>query len=519
VDLILPPSVPRSVFDQALREFAAVVGEDWVLATDEDRTTYMDAYAPGDGRDHVASAAVAPQSVEEVQAILRIANERKIPLWPVSRGKNLGYGEAAPLVSGSVVLDLGRMKRILEVNEKTGYVVIEPGVGFFDLYRHLQDNKIPLWLSVPANAWGSVIGNALERGLGYVPYGDNTSKLCGLEVVLPTGEILRTGMGAMAASKSRHNYQYGFGPHWDQLFVQSNFGVVTQAGMWLMPEPEATMRVAMELPHLEDISWFVDEMAQLRLRGVVQNPLVCGNALYPAMLFSQRDQWYKGPGALPDAVADKIRTHFGTGWWSSTLTLFGYADAIKVHAGLVRRAIEPHLKTALKFDIWHRGEPMERSGAGVPDLLALQVANWRGGRGGHIDFSPVMPPDGKLALEQAKRVKTRFDEFGFDYYASFTIGERHINNINMIVYDRDDAAMTDAARNLFKTLVADAARQGYGEYRTHLSFMRIVADTFDFNDHALLRLNERVKDALDPNGVLAPGKSGIWPKSYRESPP
>lgn len=88
MNLILPPAVSPAVFDRALRDFEGVVGREWVLATDEDRTTYMDAYAIGDGSDHAPSAAIAPQSVEEIQAILRIANTQKIPLWPVSRGKN-----------------------------------------------------------------------------------------------------------------------------------------------------------------------------------------------------------------------------------------------------------------------------------------------------------------------------------------------------------------------------------------------------------------------------------------------
>jgi 4-cresol dehydrogenase (hydroxylating) len=69
---------------------------------------------------------------------------------------------------------------------------------------------------------------------------------------------------------------------------------------------------------------------------------------------------------------------------------------------------------------------------------------------------------------------------------------------------------------LFRTLVREAAAEGYAEYRTHIEYMDLVAGTFDFNNHALLRLNERVKDALDPNGVIAPGKSGIWPAAFRK---
>jgi 4-cresol dehydrogenase (hydroxylating) len=514
--LILPPHVSAAQFDRALAAFARIVGAAHVYATDQDRDTYIDAYALGDGSDHVASAALAPGSVEEVQAILRTASEHRIPLWPVSRGKNLGYGHAAPLVSGSVVMDLGRMKRILEVDERHGYAVIEPGVGFFDLYEHLRDNGIPLWMSVPGNAWGSVLGNALERGLGYTPYGDNTAKLCGLEVVLPDGGIVRTGMGALGNSRSWHLYPYGFGPHWDQVFVQSNFGVVVKAGIWLMPEPEATAKVQIDLPEPEDIGWAIDALARLRLTNVIDSPMVFGNYLHNAAIFSRRSEWYTGPGAIPDEVSRRIIEHYGTGWWSTQVRLYGHEKLVEARAELVRQAFEPRLGKKLDFQTWKRGEPLEKSAISIPTVVPLAIVDWHGGRGGHIGFSPVMPPEGDLALAAFRKMKRRFEEFGLDYYTSFTIGHRHINNINLILYDRDDAGMTAQARALFQAMAADAAADGYAEYRTHPDFMQLVADTYDFNGHALRGLAERVKDALDPAGILAPGKNGIWPKSWRE---
>ena len=86
-----------------------------------------------------------------------------------------------------------------------------------------------------------------------------------------------------------------------------------------------------------------------------------------------------------------------------------------------------------------------------------------------------------------------------------------MNNINQLLFDQDNPEMVAKLDTLFRTMVKEAAADGFAEYRTHIGYMDVVADTFDFNNHALGRLNRRVKDALDPNGILAPGKSGIWP--------
>jgi len=117
------------------------------------------------------------------------------------------------------------------VNVNQASCLLEPGVGYFDLFRHLKEKKLPLWMSVPGNSWGSVVGNALDRGIGYTPFGDHCEQICGMEVVLPDGSLVRTGMGAMEGSASWQSYKYGYGPSWDQMFMQSNLGVDQGRGL------------------------------------------------------------------------------------------------------------------------------------------------------------------------------------------------------------------------------------------------------------------------------------------------
>jgi len=185
--MAIPPGVSERDFARATDRLASVVGSEWVFTSDEDVALYRDAYSPlfSEPGEKVASAAVAPESAEQVQEIVRIANEYRIPLYPISTGKNLGYGGSAPVLSGSVVLDLKRMNRILEVDERNAFALVEPGVSYFDLYRHIQEQGLRLWIDCPDPGWGSVIGNALDHGVGYTmnPYRDHFDAHCGMEVV------------------------------------------------------------------------------------------------------------------------------------------------------------------------------------------------------------------------------------------------------------------------------------------------------------------------------------------------
>jgi 4-cresol dehydrogenase (hydroxylating) len=307
--------VSAAKFEQALKAFEGVVGKGWVLATDEDRDAYSDIYAPGLESEWPASAALAPAGVEEVQAIVRLANEYKTPLWPTSRGKNLGYGANAPRMPGSVVLDLGRMNRILDLDVGLGYCVLEPGVGFFDLYEHLQREKAPLWMSVPGNAWGSVIGNALDHGIGYTPYGLHARNLCGMEVVLPDGDLLRTGMGAMQGNHSWHLFPLSFGPDWTHMFTQSNMGVVTKAGVWLQPAPESSLMLTWDIPKEEDIGWVIDTITPLKIAGVIEQNAFIPSWLGKIVLKGQRKDFWDKPGAMPESRVQELLKEHNLGYW------------------------------------------------------------------------------------------------------------------------------------------------------------------------------------------------------------
>lgn len=501
--------------DEARRALEAALGADKCFFELLDRTSYQDKFAVDDAAHHPAGA-VAPDTVEEIQAVLRIANEYRLPVFPIARGKNLGYGGTAPVMAGSVVMDLSRMKKI-EFDAELGTVLLEPGVGFYDLYDYVQRNNLPYWLSTPGNSWGSVMGNALDRGVGYTPYGEHTKNICGLEVVLANGEVVRTGMGAFSGAPTWQAYPFGFGPGWDQMFVQSNFGIVTKMGMWLMPEPESLMGMDVEFDRPEDLKVMVDTIAPLRReRLLTQSPSI-GNWMRAAAVLTTRDQWTDEPGALSDSVIDAIRRQFNIGWWGVSLRLYGREDVNKAAYKVLEQAMGAAGPMSIRPTAWRKGEPLEYTGwTGTPMTFPMQNVNWYGGRGGHIGFSPIIPQDGDAALAQFRRTYARYREYGMDYQGSFAFGERHLTNVNAMIFNKDDPQMMAKIDPFFRTLVSDAKEQGYGEYRTHLDYMDLVAGSYDFNAGSLHRMNEAVKDALDPNGIIAPGKSGIWGSAYRQ---
>ena len=508
----------------ALEELANAVDADALLTSEEDLREFRDPFAFATWDDYTASAVVLPETVEQVQEIVRIANRHKLPLWTNGAGRNNGYGGPAPRVKGSVIVSLRRMNHVLEINEDCAYAVVEPGVRWFDLYEAIQAGGHRLMLSIADVGWGSVMGNTLDHGVTYMPYGVDMGMQCGMEVVLPDGELMRTGMGAMEGNRAWHVYKRGLGPTPDQLFMQSNFGIVTKMGVWLMPYPEVYMPLWLRLHHDDDLAPAMETLRELMLDDTIHMVPQLLSAPLLASVLSERTQWWEGEGPIPEGELDRMASELDIGRWTMRFALYGDEAVVDHRFAKIKDAFERipdadvYGTKCAPEDIPKLEHPVERVQGGVPTMDLNQMTAWYGGEeGGHIGFSPVAPLTGPDAIALRDLLRGMIESAGLDYMAALIpINARSFIHVTLIIFDTKDEAQTSAAYDVAKRLVRDAAKLGYGEYRAHLDFMDLASEQYSFGDHAYLRFCETTKDALDPNGILAPGKSGIWPKSMRE---
>jgi 4-cresol dehydrogenase (hydroxylating) flavoprotein subunit len=519
----LPPGVSQADFSRAIDGFTAALGADKVLTSDADLREFRDPFQHATWDAYTASAVVMPTSVEEIQEVLRVANEHKVALWTHGTGRNNGYGGPAPRVRGSVIVSLRNMNRVLEINEECAYAVVEPGVRWFDLYEALKAGDHRLMLSIADLGWGGVIGNTLDHGATYMPYGLDMGMQCGMEVVLANGDVMRTGMGAMPHNKSWHVYKRGLGPTPDQLFMQSNYGIVTKMGVWLMPYPEVYMPLWLRVWKDDDIAPVLEILRTLMLDGTVRMVPQILNTVLLGSVFSSRDQWWQEEGPIPDRVLDVMARELEIGRWCMRFALYG-DEAVVDHRFAKIKAAFGHIEGAEVWgskcapeDIPSLEHPAERIQGGVPNLEWNAMTGWYGGEeGGHIGFSPVAPMTGRDGLALRDLLRGMVEEAGLDYMAGLIpVHARSFVHVTMVIFDTKDERQARAAYEVTRRLVAEAAKQGYGEYRAHLDFMDLAADQYSFNDHAYRRFTETIKDALDPNGILSPGKQGIWPQGMR----
>ena len=173
---VLPQGVSKADFLAAIARFEQIVGPENVLTAEGRLTPYYKTMMPVDDAAYATSAVLQPTTTEQVQAIVKVCDEFGVPVWPTSTGSNFGYGTYgqgnAEGHRHQVVIDFRHMNRILEVDAELGTALLEPGVTYQQLVDYLEAKNIPLWVSCPApSAIASPVGNTLDRGVGYTPYG------------------------------------------------------------------------------------------------------------------------------------------------------------------------------------------------------------------------------------------------------------------------------------------------------------------------------------------------------------
>jgi len=231
------------------RRLEAIVGRDGVTDEEVDRVCYSRDAWPlrlmqlgqlvTDPRPDLI---VWPRTVKQVQQILRLANKERIPIIPMSGGGGV-CGGTIP-TRGGIIMDLKRMDRVLHLDERSLTVTVQPGILGQELEEYLNARGYTLG-HYPSSMFSSAIGGfvaARSAGVLSSKYGKIEDMVLGLEVVLPTGELLRT----KAVPRS------SMGPDLKHLFIGSEgtLGVITEVTLRICPLPEATRFQSFLFPEL-----------------------------------------------------------------------------------------------------------------------------------------------------------------------------------------------------------------------------------------------------------------------------
>ncbi|MBD3351081.1 MAG: FAD-binding protein [Candidatus Lokiarchaeota archaeon] len=265
----------------------------------------------------LAEVAVMPDSTSEVSQIMKLANRFKIPVIPYAAGANVG-GLTLPH-EGGIIIDFKRMRRLLQIDKENKFIVVEPGFTFGDLKREfMSGGRLEGFrYSFPfAPPYTSVLTNALLNGLGSlgVKYGCANNFITGLEVVLASGEIVQIGQNAI--NKGKYWISREPLPDLVGIFVatQGTMGIVTKIGLHLIRQPKYTINYAILPKSADDFlrSW-VHELDKLN----VCDEIGCG--YFPAKI---------AHGIIPDddliELMGKLAGLVRKGNWAKLLRLLGW---------------------------------------------------------------------------------------------------------------------------------------------------------------------------------------------------
>jgi 4-cresol dehydrogenase (hydroxylating) len=473
-------------------------------------------------------AILRPKSVADVQTCLRVAMEHRTPLYPISGGKNWGYGSRVPPSSGCALLDLSRLDRITGLDRKNGVVRVQPGVTQGRLAEFVQKEAPEYWVDTTTSSpAASILANVLERGHGHTLYGDHIAYACGFEVVLPNGDLVRTGSARFPGCRAAHLDRCATGPMLDGLFVQSNLGIVTEMAIWLMPAPETVVIGRIHLD--DDIRLVLDAFRELKFSGApISGPQIFND--YRQIQRHARYPWdlTGGKTPLPQATMRRLAEAHGVPRWS---VLFGIYGADAIVSGVKKTIVRKLGSTRPKFKVVVRDH--ERLGLDVfrdpkfgahacfvgalPGPTGLLRTYWRK-RGptpavdridpdrdgcGMLWVTPIVPfQTSDIARANAVITKTSM-RHGFEPAISFShVRDRAVHYYASVTFDRDVPGEDARALACHSELTRRLAEAGYYPHRLPIASMK----SLELQQHGFSKLQAAIKRAVDPTHILAPGR-------------
>jgi glycolate oxidase len=445
---------------EALPAQCVVTDRDLIESYRYDRATFCDAGQP--------AVVVRARNTDQVSATLRIASKHRTPVVP--QGARSGLSGAANAIDGCIVLSLEAMTRIVEIDVPNRIVVAEPGIYNADLSRAVAEHG--LFYPPDPSSWEfcSIGGNLSTNsgGLCCVKYGVTTDYVLGLQVVLASGEVLRTG---------RRTVKGVAGYDLTKLFVGSEgtLGVITEATLMLRPQSQQPLTVAATYAEARDAAAGVSA--------------VIASGMVPSLLeFMDRTSI--------QAVNDSYKLGFGD---EVGALVIAQSDAGEVQGKADIDTMAGCLESAGASDVIVAEDHAEGE-----LLLAArrQVIPAFEGIGAMLMDDVCVPRD-RLAMlvEGVERLSAQ---------SGLTVGVfGHAGDGNFhpgVIFDADDPAQRDAAQQVF----ADIMRLGLelggtitGEHGIGVLKRNLLAE--EIGDLSL-RVHRDIKHALDPLGILNPGK-------------
>lgn len=542
---------PFSKLDSPLRHFS-FLDADQIIIKQEDLEKNSRCTLP---EQKIPEIIIYPKNENEIQQIVKVANELKIPIWYVSTGKNWGYGCKTAAYDGGITLILERLNKIHEVNADLGYAVIEPGVTYENLNNYLKDNNIPLWTdSAGSTKSASIIGNALDKGRGLTPYADHFGMLCGMDIILPSGEKLE--LAPTDNFNCKYTYKWNIGPYLEGLFTQSNFGIVSKAGIWLMPAPDDFDFFAFEYTaSTKDFPNFIDDFRRLFFsQGITSRPhlandfaMLCIVDKYPKHILQNKEKY------LSQQQLQQWKKKHGIKDWTFGGGLYGTKKQISAQKELVKKYLSPYgtirfigygvkdtfygrlfrklVLLAAKIDgksnefiqqifpaiDLFRGKPTDDFAKQVyfKSDMPRPEGNFNPANDncGFIWTGPLVPFEATHIDKVLQTAKDIFKTYEFDFFVELIIeSPRTVIVLFGVFFTPNIAEEKERAQNWYKCMRHEMTQLGYSAYRETSSSTTLTLD----NNEKLRSFLAKIKAALDKNNILAPGRYGISANSNEE---